>query len=87
MIELVVVAAAGSLGFVKLRDFVRDRLRYVDSAQTRSAPWVAGVGVGLASLPIVAMLPILGPLTAIVSGVVVGTAFRSGQKAIKQLNR
>ena len=87
MIELIFVAAAGALGYVRIRDFVRDRLRFVDAAQRRSTPWVSGVGAALVALPIVGLLPILGPLTVIVSGVVVGTAVRSGQKQVKLLNR
>lgn len=85
--ELIFVAIAGAVGYVKLRDFVCNRLRFVDSVQRRSTPWVAGGGAALVALPVVGLLPILGPLTVIVSGVVVGTAVRSGQKQVKLLNR
>ncbi len=85
--ELIFVAIAGAVGYVRLRDFVCSRLRFVDSVQRRSTPWVAGAGAALIALPVVGLLPILGPLTVIVSGVVVGTAVRSGQKQIKLLNR
>ena len=85
--ELIFVAIAGAFGYVRLRDFVCSRLRFVDSIQRRSTPWVAGAGAALVALPVVGLLPILGPLTVIVSGVVVGTAVRSGQKQIKLLNR
>ncbi len=85
--ELIFVAIAGAFGYVRLRDFVCSRLRFVDSIQRRSTPWVAGAGAALIALPVAGLLPILGPLTVIVSGVVVGTAVRSGQKQIKLLNR
>ncbi len=85
--ELIFVAIAGAVGYVRLRDFVCSRLRFVDSVQRRSTPWLAGAGAALIALPVAWLLPILGPLTVIVSGVVVGTAVRSGQKQIKLLNR
>jgi hypothetical protein len=90
MIEFAFLAAAGAgmgISYVRIRDFVRDRLRFVDSAQRRSTPWVAGVGAVLAASPVVAFLPILGGGTAIVFGIVVGTAVKSGQKQVKLLNR
>ena len=90
MIEFAFLAAAGAgmgISYVRIRDFVRDRLRFVDSAQRRSTPWVAGIGAVLVASPIVAFLPILGGGTAIVFGIVVGTAVKSGQKQVKLLNR
>ena len=90
MIEFAFLAAAGAgmgLSYVRIRDFVRDRLRFVDAAQRKSTPWVAGVAAAFAAAPIVAFLPILGGGTAIVFGIVAGTAVRSGQKQVKLLNR
>jgi hypothetical protein len=90
MIEFAFLAAAGAgmgISYVRIRDFVRDRLRFVDTAQRRSSPWVAGVGAVLIASPVVAFLPILGGGTAIVFGIVVGTAVKSGQKQVKLLNR
>jgi hypothetical protein len=90
MIEFAFLAAAGAgmgISYVRIRDFVRDRLRFVDSAQRKSTPWVAGVGAALVASPVVAFLPILGGGTAIVFGIVVGTAVKSGQKQVKLLNR
>ena len=77
MIEFAFLAAAGAgmgISYVRIRDFVRDRLRFVDSAQRRSTPWVAGIGAVLVASPIV-------------FGIVVGTAVKSGQKQVKLLNR
>lgn len=90
MIEFLFLAAAGAgmgISYVKVRDFVRSRLRFVDAAQRRSAPWLAGVATTLALSPIVAVLPVLGAGTAIVFGVVVGTAVRKGQREVHLLNR
>lgn len=90
MIEFLFLAAAGAgmgISYMKVRDFVRDRLRFVDAAQRPSAPWLAGIGTTLAVSPVVALLPILGAGTAVVFGIVVGTAVRKGQKEMRLLNR
>lgn len=90
MIEFLFLAAAGAgmgISYMKVRDFVRDRLRFVDAAQRPSAPWLAGIGTTLAVSPVVAVLPILGAGTAVVFGIVVGTAVRKGQKETRLLNR
>jgi hypothetical protein len=90
MIEFLFLAAAGAgmgISYMKVRDFVRDRLRFVDAAQRPSAPWLAGIGTTLAVSPVVALLPILGAGTAVVFGIVVGTAVRKGQKETRLLNR
>jgi len=90
MIEFLFLAAAGAgmgISYMKVRDFVSERLRFVDAAQRRSAPWLAGVAAALALSPVVAVLPVLGGGTAIVFGIVVGTAVRKGQREVRLLNR
>ncbi|MEE8486966.1 MAG: hypothetical protein V3S56_02265 [Gemmatimonadota bacterium] len=90
MITFVFLAAAGAgmgISYIKIRDFVRERLRFVDAAQRRSTPWVAGIVAAMVAAPLVAFLPVLGGGTAIVFGIVTGTAVRSGQKQVKLLNR
>lgn len=90
MIEFLFLAAAGAgmgISYMKVRDFVKERLRFVDSAQRRSTPWLAGIGATLALSPVVAFLPVLGAGTAIVFGLVVGTAVRNGQREVRLLNR
>lgn len=80
MIGLLLGAAALGGGFVTARNFVKQRLRFVDAAQKRSAPVVAGVVATAAALPIAA-LPIITIPMAIVFGLGVGTGWASGQKA------
>jgi hypothetical protein len=72
--------------YVKTRSFVRERLRFVDAAQRPAAPWMAGVGATLIAAPVVAVLPLVGGLTAVAFGVTVGAAVRSGQKQVKLLS-
>lgn len=79
MIGLLLGVAALGGGFVTARNFVKARLRFVDAAQKRSAPVVAGVVATAAALPIAA-LPIISIPMAIAFGLGVGTGWASGQK-------
>lgn len=80
MIGLLIGAAALGGGFVAARNFVKNRLRFVDAAQKRSAPVVAGVAATAVALPI-AILPVISIPMAIAFGLGVGTGWASGQKA------
>jgi hypothetical protein len=80
MIGLLLGAAALGGGFVAARNFVKRRLRFVDAAQKRSAPLVAGVAATAVALPI-AILPVISIPMAIAFGLGVGTGWASGQKA------
>jgi hypothetical protein len=80
MIGLLLGAAALGGGFIAARNFVKQRLRFVDAAQKRSAPVVAGVAATAVALP-VAILPIISIPMAIAFGLGVGTGWASGQKA------
>ena len=73
MIEALVTLTAGVGGYLLARNFVGHRLRFVDAAQSRFAPLVAGILAG------VALLPIVSSFTAIVFGV--GAAFGTASAA------
>lgn len=72
--------------YVKTRSFVRERLRFVETAQKSAAPWAAGIGATLIAAPVVAVLPVVGGLTALAFGITVGAGVRSGQKQVKLLS-
>jgi hypothetical protein len=78
MIEALVTLTAGIGGYLLARNFVSHRLRFVDAAQSRFAPLVAGIVAGVALLPL-ALLPIVSSFTAIVFGV--GAAFGTASAA------
>ena len=87
MLELVGFAAAWSaaiIGFVKTRDFVRSRLRYVDGVHRASAPVKAGGAALLIATPIVWILPFVGPPTAILFGAAVGAGVVAGRRDIRK---
>lgn len=80
---LVSMGAAGA-GYVKSRSFVAERLRFVDAVQKPAAPLVAGtVATGVAA-PVVMLLPLIGPGTAVLFGVAVGLGTRAGVRRIRR---
>ncbi|HUG39289.1 MAG TPA: hypothetical protein VMM12_02330 [Longimicrobiales bacterium] len=86
MIELLIVgAAAGACagGYVKVRRFVRGRLRFVDTVQDRKAQVAAGAVAALAMAPVVAVLPVVGAGAAMAFGVGVGVGVAHGAKDIR----
>jgi membrane protease YdiL (CAAX protease family) len=66
------------------RRVVRDRLRFVDAAQSRKAPWIAGVIVAVIAAPLVAVVPLLGIGTAIGLGLSVGFGVAAGAREAKR---
>jgi hypothetical protein len=78
MIEALVTLTAGVGGYLLARNFVSHRLRFVDAAQSRFAPLVAGIVAGAALLPL-ALLPVVSSFTAIVFGI--GAAFGTASAA------
>jgi hypothetical protein len=87
MFELIGLAAAASaalLGFAKTREFVRNRLRYVDGVHSFSAP-VKAVGIAtLIAAPVVWVLPIVGAPAAILFGAAVGAGVVAGRRDIRK---
>lgn len=87
MIEIVILGAAlGGIGagYVKVRQFVRERLRFVDGVQRRRAAVVAGAGAALAATPVVWLLPVVGGGTALLFGAGVGFGVAHGARDIRQ---
>jgi hypothetical protein len=82
LIAIVVAGAAGIGGYVKARQFVRGRLRFVDAARHRAAPFVSGSVAALAAAPIVWLLPVVGGGTALLLGVGVGVGVHRGARDI-----
>ena len=76
---LIVSAAALGGGFAWAKGFVRRRLRFVDAAHTRAAPWVAGAVAALVATPFT-LLPIITGLTAVGLGVGVGLGVKVAQR-------
>lgn len=87
MFELIGLAAtisAAILGFAKTREFVRNRLRYVEAVHRASAPFKAGGAAALAAVPIVWVLPVIGGPTAVLFGAAVGMGVVAGSRDIRK---
>lgn len=79
MIELLVAGGALVFGYLTSKDFTKRRLRFVDLAHTKPAPWIAGAAVALLTAP-VTILPVITGATVIALGAGVGLGVRSAQK-------
>ena len=75
--------AASAFGYVTARRFVRERLKYVDGAQTLKAPIIAGLGAWAIALPVTWLVPLIGAGTAIVFGASVALGVRAGARDIR----
>lgn len=88
MIELILLGLAGAgavAGYAKSRQFVRERLRFVDAVHRRSAPFVAGGAAALAAAPVVWVLPVVGGGSAVLFGAAVGWGVVKGRSDIDHL--
>jgi hypothetical protein len=83
MIELVIAGAAAGLGYIRSRDFVASRLRFVDAAQSPAAPLVAGVAAAAVAAPVALLLPLVGAGTVLLFGAAVGVGTRAGVRRIR----
>ena len=83
LIAFVATLAATTFGFITARRFVRERLKFVDAAQTWRAPLIAGLASWAVALPVVWLLPLVGPPTAVLFGLAVALGTRAGARDIR----
>lgn len=82
-IALLVSLGVTAFGFVAARSFVRDRLKFVDAAQSLKAPIIAGLVAWAIATPLTWFVPFIGPATAIFFGLSVGLGVRAGARDIR----
>ncbi len=75
--------AFGIFGFVVSRNFVRNRLRFVDAVRSPIAPMAAGILAFLVAWPL-SILPFIGISTAVVFGFACAFGTASGIKALRR---
>lgn len=88
MLEALIIAGLGAgvyATYTRTRDYVRFRLRFVDAAQGRRAPWVAGGITAVLAASVVAITPLAGPVIPVALGVAVLSGVKKGQKQVRQL--
>ena len=87
MLELLFAAGTGAatlFGYLKSRQFVRERLRFVDAAHKPTAPIVAGAVAAVVAAPVVWILPIVGATSAVIFGVGVGWGVHHGSRDVRK---
>ena len=81
---LIVTGVASVGGYVAIKKFVRERLRFVEGVQKPGVPVIAGVAATALALPIM-FLPIINLPTAVLFGIGIGTGVAAGRRELKQL--
>jgi hypothetical protein len=89
IISLALMAVGVIMGYGTARRFVRDRLRFVDSAHKPSVPLIVGIVAFLVCVPIVNLISILplvhlGGGAALLLGASVGLGTRAGSKDVRE---
>lgn len=83
LLAFLIAVAVGAFGYAQARRFVSSRLRFVDAAQNRLMPILAGIGAMLVAMPVVALLPFIGGGAAIALGLGVGAGAAVGAKDVR----
>lgn len=83
ILAIAIAFTAGVLAFGFARGFIRNRLRFVDSAKSGIVPWVAG-GVGLLLTAPFTLLPLVSGTTVAVVALGAGLGARSGVNALRR---
>jgi hypothetical protein len=85
LIWLGLTGAAGVVGYVKTRQFVRKKLRFVDAVEKPATPLIAGTVAALVASPLMAILPIVTATSGVLFGLGVGAGVLHGGKDHKRL--
>jgi len=83
ILTVLIALTAGFVGYAQARRFVASRLRFVDAAQNRILPIIAGIGATVLALPVVFFLPLVGAGTAVALGLGVGAGTAIGAKDVR----
>ncbi len=82
MLNILIYIGACLGGFVIARNFVVNRLRFVDAVRSPFFPWIAGIGAALVTWPLT-VLPVLSIYVSALFGLGTGLGTRSGVRALK----
>jgi hypothetical protein len=84
LLGLIAASTAAVAGYTRSRQFVVQRLRYVDAVRSPVAPVVAGAAAAAVAMPIVWVVPLIGGGTALLFGAAVGLGTRAGVNRISR---
>ncbi len=85
LLWLGLTGAAGIAGYIKTRQFVRKKLRFVDAVSKPSTPLIVGTATALVAGPVMALLPIVTATSGVLFGLGIGTGVLHGAKDHKRL--
>jgi hypothetical protein len=83
MLQLALTLAAGLVGYLVSRNFVRNRLRFVDAVQSTWFPLIAGAIAFVFAWP-TAFLPLVTVTPAVLFGIGTGLGTASGARHIRR---
>jgi hypothetical protein len=86
MFQLILTVTAGLAGYLMARNFVRNRLRFVDAIHRAWVPAVAGLAAFLFAWPL-ALLPLITLGPAITFGLGTGFGTASGARMVRRTDR
>jgi hypothetical protein len=84
LIGLAATTALTVIGYFQARQYVQNRLQYVDAVHGLRAPLLAGVLACLVAAPVVALVPVVGMGTAVLFGLGVGAGVAAGARSIRR---
>jgi hypothetical protein len=83
MLNLLIYIGACIGGFVLARNFVVNRLRFVDAIRSPLFPWIAGIGAALVTWPLAALPLFFTTSFSAFIGLGTGLGTRSGVRQLK----
>jgi hypothetical protein len=81
---VVITGIASIGGYMTMKRFVRERLRFVEGVHRKPLPAIAGVAATAVAIPLT-ILPIVNLGTALLFGIGIATGVASGRRELKQL--
>jgi len=86
MLQVLLTVVAGLTGYLMAKNFVRNRLRFVDSVHSAWAPLVAGTLAFALTWPL-ALLPLVSIAPAVMFGIGTGLGTASGARIIRRADQ
>ena len=84
VIGLAITAGVSVLGYWQSRQFVQNKLRYVDGVHKAMVPVLVGLAAGLVAMPVVWFVPLIGTGTALLFGGSVALGVNAGARDIRR---
>jgi hypothetical protein len=84
LITLAIAGGATLVGYWQARQFVQNKLRYVDAVHKAMVPVLVGVAAAVIATPVVWLVPFIGGGTALLFGGGVAMGVAAGARDIRR---